>query len=125
MRLERIDHVAITVRDMLRSVAWYEQVLGFRRAGRVDADPPVKLVLDQQWLAIFPARDGSANTPGKGDLAIQHIAFGIDRRGFEGALRELEAHSVETKFVDHGNCHSVYFDDPDGHRLEIVTYDLA
>ena len=25
---------------------------------------------------------------------------------------------------DHGACHSVYFDDPDGHQIELTTYEV-
>lgn len=32
MELEALDHVGLTVADVARSVGWYQEVLGLRRA---------------------------------------------------------------------------------------------
>ena len=31
---------------------------------------------------------------------------------------------ISTEFQDHGISHSIYFQDPDGHQLELTTYDV-
>ena len=36
----------------------------------------------------------------------------------------LAAEGVEVQFSDHGISHSIYFDDPDGHQLELTTYEV-
>jgi len=38
--------------------------------------------------------------------------------------RELKKHGIKFEFQDHEIAHSIYFRDPDGHQLEITTYDL-
>jgi catechol 2,3-dioxygenase-like lactoylglutathione lyase family enzyme len=53
-----------------------------------------------------------------------HLAFRADRKNFHGAQRELEKHGIKFEFQDHEIAHSIYFRDPDGHQLEITTYDL-
>ena len=31
---------------------------------------------------------------------------------------------IDFRFEDHGNAHSVYLRDPDGHTIELTTYEL-
>ena len=52
------------------------------------------------------------------------IAFRVDRPSFEAVQAHLTAQGIPFTFSDHDISHSIYFSDPDGHRLEITTYDL-
>jgi catechol-2,3-dioxygenase len=72
-------------------------------------------------IALFPEGENVA-----GDTAphILHVAFRVDREAFEAAQRELSERGIETSFSDHGASHSIYFEDPDGHRLELTTYEV-
>jgi len=126
-RLEGLDHVALTVRDVARSVAWYQSVLGLeRRSADVWGDHPAVLGVGTTSLALFqsPVPD-PAPPPGRGVLAIRHVAFRVDRAAFEQARTELAAHGLAVTFQDHTAAHSLYFTDPDGHQLEITTYDVG
>jgi len=53
-----------------------------------------------------------------------HLAFRADRENFLGAQRELENRGIKFDFQDHEISHSIYFRDPDGHALEITTYEV-
>ena len=53
-----------------------------------------------------------------------HLAFRANRENFLAAQRELEKRGIEFEFQDHEISHSIYFRDPDGHALEITTYEL-
>jgi catechol-2,3-dioxygenase len=55
---------------------------------------------------------------------LLHLAFRADRENFLAAQRELEKHGIAFEFQDHEISHSIYFRDPDGHPLEITTYEL-
>lgn len=125
-RIEGIDHVALTVRDVARSIAWYQDVLGLeRRYADVWGEFPAVLGVGTTSLALFPAAvPNPAPPPGREVLSIRHIAFRVDRSGFEQARRELEARGLAPAFQDHTASHSLYISDPDGHQLEITTYDL-
>lgn len=127
LRLEGIDHVALTVRDVTRSVAWYQAVLGLeRRYAEVWGDFPAVLGVGRTSLALFPAAvPEPAPPPGREVLSIRHIAFRVDRAVFDHARQELAAHGVIASFEDHTAAHSLYFTDPDGHQLEITTYDVG
>lgn len=124
-RVQGLDHVAMTVRHVARSVAWYQSVLGLERRHESDwGDFPAVVGIGATSLALFPAPEpGSA--PGTPEMSMRHIAFRVDRRVFERARDALAAHGLTPRFEDHVAAHSLYFDDPDGHHLEITTYDFT
>ncbi|WOD08851.1 VOC family protein [Marinomonas sp. GJ51-6] len=53
---------------------------------------------------------------------VQHIAFEVaDREALIAAKEELEAKGLDVLGVtNHGIIHSIYFFDPNGHRLELT-----
>ena len=55
---------------------------------------------------------------------VLHFALRADRKNFERAQQELKQRGIAFHFEDHGIAHSIYFGDPDGHKLEITTYEL-
>ena len=127
LRVEGIDHVAMTVRDVPRSVAWYRDVLGLeRRYEDVWGEYPAVVGAGTTGLALFPARvPDPGPPPGHDVIAVRHIAFRVDRAAFDSARAHLAAHGIEPTFGDHTASHSLYFADPDGHQLEITTYELG
>ena len=124
--VEGIDHVALTVRDVARSVAWYRDVLGLeRRYEDVWGDVPAVVGAGTTALALFPTRVREPGPPpGRDVLSVRHIAFRAGREAFERARGHLEERGITARFEDHTAAHSLYFADPDGHQLEITTYEL-
>jgi catechol 2,3-dioxygenase-like lactoylglutathione lyase family enzyme len=125
----RLDHVVIAVSEWERSNAFYRDVLDAElvefepgrwayRLGEVQlnvhgpgsqADP----------LAAVPARPGGSDLcfewPGSIEEAVAHL----ERHGvevFEGPVR---------RFGARGHGSSVYFHDPDGSLLELISYAAA
>ena len=125
-RLEGIDHVALTVRDVERSAAWYQEVLGLERRHReVWGSHPAIVGVGTTSLALFPVQgDDPAGPPGRETICVRHVAFRVDRRNFEAARATLGARGIALEEQDHQIAHSLYLLDPDGHQLEITTYDL-
>lgn len=127
MQLEGIDHVALGVRDIERSVKWYTEVLGFERIHEgMWNGVPTFIGRGNTGIALFPATSSVKSTPSTGrDIRMLHLAFRTDRDGFLAAQSELENHGIKFEFQDHEISHSIYFRDPDGHQLEITTYEVA
>ena len=53
-----------------------------------------------------------------------HLAFRASRANFQAAREELKDRGIRFEFEDHEIAHSIYFNDPDGHKLEITTYEI-
>jgi catechol 2,3-dioxygenase-like lactoylglutathione lyase family enzyme len=56
---------------------------------------------------------------------IHHLAFRLDRANFKAAQEALRQQGIEFEFQDHMVVHSVYFYDPDGHLIELTSYQLS
>ncbi len=127
MNLEGLDHVALIVTDLERSRNWYRDVLGLeRRYEEMWGDVPTFLSKGSTGIALFPAKIPSPGPPPERGSAIvmSHVAFRADRENFLQAQHELKRRGIAFEFQDHGIAHSIYFSDPDGHRLEITTYEV-
>jgi catechol 2,3-dioxygenase-like lactoylglutathione lyase family enzyme len=124
VRLEQIDHVAVWVTDLERSIAWYRDVLGFERRHPEWGTFPAMVCIGSTCIALFELEADSAPTRDAAGLAMRHLAFRTDRTGFEQARKELSERAIEFVFQDHGSAHSIYFRDPDDYELEITTYEL-
>lgn len=133
--LKRIHHVAYRCNDAQETVEWYGRVLGMQYTTAFaedkvpstgEDDPYMHVFLDcggGNVLAFFelpqqPAMGRDVNTP----AWVQHLAFELDD---EAALLRAKAH-VEAQGIEvlgptwHGIFKSIYFFDPNGHRLELA-----
>jgi catechol 2,3-dioxygenase-like lactoylglutathione lyase family enzyme len=127
MELEGIDHVAIGVRDIERSAKWYIEVLGFERVHEgMWGGVPTFIRKGNTGIALFPANpNAQSSSSTHRDIRMLHLAFRADRENFLAAQRELQKRGIKFEFQDHEISHSIYFRDPDGHQLEITTYELG
>jgi catechol 2,3-dioxygenase-like lactoylglutathione lyase family enzyme len=137
MKVQRIHHVAYRCHDARETVEWYRKHLNMefvlaiaedRVPSTKAADPYMHLFMDAgngNVLAFFeipnsPPMGRDGNTPDW----VQHIAFKVD--GDESVLVEakarLEAAGIEVVGItDHTIFKSIYFRDPNGHRLELAV----
>jgi catechol 2,3-dioxygenase-like lactoylglutathione lyase family enzyme len=119
-----LDHVALVVSDMDRSIAWYEDVLAMERRfadvwnGRGD---PVVLCNGDACVALFEPVEGDALSA---DGVNRHFAIRLDRANFAAVRAALDERGTDAELWDHTICHSVYIRDPDGHQVELTTYDV-
>jgi len=125
--LQQIDHVALSVTDLERSIAWYQDVLGLeRRYRKAWGDCPAMLCAGSTYVALFPLRsaESPAGTSDSVRPAMRHLAFRTTYADLLEAEKHLQERGIPFEFQNHGIAHSIYFSDPDGHQLEITTYDL-
>ena len=92
-----------------------------------EPDPYMHIFLDAgNVLAFFelPTRPEMGRDPNTPEW-VQHIAFKVkDRETLLAYKEHLEANGVQVLGVtDHGAFHSIYFFDPNGHRLELACPD--
>jgi len=125
IRTEGLDHVALTVSELGRSRDFYANVLGLEQAYE-EWHEPVFMLGSGSGLALFTRESHPVDGAGDGEREIRllHIAFRVGREEFDRARAELPKLAIEVHFSDHGICHSIYFADPDGHQLELTTYEL-
>jgi catechol 2,3-dioxygenase-like lactoylglutathione lyase family enzyme len=138
MKIEKIHHVAYRCKDAKETVLWYQKMLNMDFVLAIaenhvpstrEPDPYMHVFLDAgdgNVLAFFelPTKSEMSrdpNTPGW----VQHIAFKVRNRQELLEFRaHLEKNGVEVLGVtDHGVFHSIYFLDPNGHRLELASPD--
>jgi catechol 2,3-dioxygenase-like lactoylglutathione lyase family enzyme len=58
-------------------------------------------------------------------ISFSHLAFRVSAPAFKTAQAELGAQGIPFEFMDHKIAHSIYFLDPDGHQLELTTYEVG
>jgi catechol 2,3-dioxygenase-like lactoylglutathione lyase family enzyme len=123
--LQRLDHVSLNVSDRARSIAWYRDVLGLepRNEPRED-DWPVFMGAFGACIGLFQAQSGHAAERIPESVGFRHLAFTVGKRDLESAQAHFADTGVEFRYEDHGNASSVYVRDPDGHTIELTTYDV-
>ena len=125
MKIDRIDHVVLTVRDIAATVAFYTGVLGMESVRFGEGRTALtfgrqKINLHQAGREFEPK--AAAPTPGSADVCL------ISAVPLEAVMRRLAEHGIAIELGPvartgaTGPIESVYIRDPDGNLVEISTY---
>ncbi len=133
--LQKIHHVAYRCKDAKETVDWYQRVLGMDYVTAFSEDKVPSTVEDDPYMHVFldcgggnvvaffelpqqPPMDRDQNTP----AWVQHLAFEVeDLNALLAAKAHIEAQGIEVLGPTyHGIFRSIYFFDPNGHRLELA-----
>lgn len=126
MKIDRLDHLVLTVRDIDATCAFYGAVLGMETVSfggnrKALAFGAQKINLHRQGAEFEPK--ALRPTPGSADLCLitslplEQAAAHIRSQGvdiIEGPVRRTGAA---------GPISSIYFRDPDGNLIEVSAYD--
>jgi len=135
IEIKQIHHVAYRCKDAKKTVEWYQKYLNMdllvciaedKVPSTKEPNPYMHVFLDAGMgniLAFFEitgekemSRD--VNTP----IWVQHIAFQVkDNEALVAAKKELEEKGLDVLGItEHGIIRSIYFFDPNGHRIELT-----
>lgn len=111
--------VRLQVRDLERSIEFYQRVLGCRtleqRAGRASLG-----VTGHAPLIHLHEYPGAEPVPPHGRLGLYHFAILLPGRAHLGAfLRHVAALGLEVGMSDHHVSEALYLSDPDGLGIEV------
>ena len=107
-----INHITLAVSDLEISVRFYEQVIGCRLASIHDGG--AYLEAGDAWLCL--SLDPAASDQQRSDYS--HIAFDVSEDDFAAFEEKLIAAGARIWKENRSEGLSVYFLDPDGHKLE-------
>lgn len=107
----RLNHTIVAARDAKASAEFLAKVMGL--------PAPVPF---GPFFAVRTDGDVTLDFMGtEGEVVSQHYAFLVDEGEFEAIFGRVKELGVRY-WSDHGHRgEGVYFDDPDGHALEIIT----
>lgn len=135
MQIKKIHHVAYRCKDAKQTVEWYTKYLNMNFVLAIAEnevpstkapDPYMHIFMDAgngNILAFFELPNQAPmgrdpNTP----TWVQHLALEVDTlQELEETKKRLEADGIEVVgLTDHTIFKSIYFFDPNGHRIELA-----
>ncbi|HEY6738936.1 MAG TPA: NUDIX domain-containing protein [Actinopolymorphaceae bacterium] len=126
VRMDRIDHLVLTVSDAERSRVFYSRALGLLPSTRPDGHTALMFGRQRIHLQVAGrehAPHAASPTPGSADLCfvsavpLDDVAAHLDRLGIPIELGPVEHRGAL------GTVTSLYLRDPDGNLVEVSTYD--
>ena len=128
MAITGLNHAVLYVRDVEVSVAFYRDVLGFRR---VDMTPDgfhgaaflqAADSTNDHDLGLFAIGSDAGPSPaGRSSVGLYHLAWEVDTLAELARIRDLlAANGALVGASDHGTTKSLYGKDPDGLEFEVA-----
>ena len=125
-------HIGLNVTDLDKSREFYQRVFGFTVAGESQEDGRRYAFLAQDGTLVLTLWQQSAGRFAAALPGLHHLSFQVADleavRQAEAVIREIGAPLHHDGVVPHGEGASsggVFFEDPDGIRLEIFAPDGA
>ncbi len=114
LKVKGIDHVVFHVKDLARAKQFYVDFLGME----VDHERSWQCFLKcgHQGVALFEVED---NENVHGGSEVNHMALRLESGDYERVKATLENAGIKVNGRQ-GDPNCVYFNDPDGHRLQLL-----
>jgi len=128
MPITRLNHAVLYVRDVARSVAFYTDVLGFRRVDMTpDAFSGAAFLqapgsTNDHDIGLFQIGDAAGpSLAGRATVGLYHLAWEVDTLSeLERLAGRLQEAGALVGASDHGTTKSLYGHDPDGLEFEVA-----
>ena len=114
-----LNHTIVPARDKVAAAKFFAKIFGLKR-GRTDYFAPVRV---NKTLTLLFDDDGKFES--------HHLAFHVSKAEFEAIFARIKKAGItygsapwsldEGKLKDWGGGKGVYFQDPNGHVLELMT----
>lgn len=130
MPITRLNHAVLYVRDVDVSVAFYSDVLGFRKLDMLPDGFDGAAFLQAEGstndhdLGLFQiGSEAGASTAGRSTVGLYHLAWEVDTLTELSRIREaLGGAGALTGASDHSTSKSLYGKDPDGIEFEVAWF---
>ena len=119
--MAKLNHTIVHARDKRASADFYSEVFGFPRP--VPFGPFLDVETANEVTLAFLETDE--------EIQVQHYAFLVSDSEFDGSFARIRAEGLDFwadparsqpgEINHHFGGRGVYFPDPDGHLLEIIT----
>jgi len=113
-----INHITLSVSDLERSFRFYVEVVGLNPVARWARGAYLKA--GDGWICLSldaDTRDGMLPE-------YTHLAFSISKASFRECAGHVRARGAALWKTNESEGQSLYFLDPDGHKLELHVGDL-
>ena len=118
LRTKGIDHTVLHVKDLAKSRKFYLDVLGMT-VNHEDDTHAFLWCGAGQMVALFQVPEGTEIKPGDD---MNHMALRLESGTYEEVKAHIES-SGQPVTGRPGDDRCIYFDDPDGHRLQLLYPD--
>lgn len=123
-----IDHAAISVRDLDKSLKFYTEILGLKISEREYQKPGIEYFLDCGTSLIGLIQgdpNGEKHLLQDAGLGGNHVSFRVHTDDFDRYHEELKKAGVTITYMKkRERSSSLYFLDPDGNKLELTAWPL-
>jgi catechol 2,3-dioxygenase len=126
----RLDHIALHVADLQKSIKYYEHVLGMKVISQcTDEYAQLSFGGSRRVISLY-ALGSTCLTSGIFNVVSKsgfHFAFEVANvRLFCGVYKRVQEHGLEIMALDHHTSWAIYFRDPDDNSIEIfLTRDVV
>ena len=120
-----LNHTIVPARDKEESVRFYERMFGFKYEGPLGHFAPIRI----------PSQSLTLDFANRESFETQHYAFKVSEAEFDEIFKRVVAaglvygsgpFSPDNMAINHWNGgRGVYFRDPSGHLLELLTRDYT
>lgn len=123
IHIKRINAVSLVVRDLEKSMSWYQEKLGFEKKFD-DAPNSASVIIGNGGaeLVLRPAKNPDAAAVNTAEqICIPILCFEMAPSELDRVETEFAADGEIVKLDDHPKYRSRIVEDPDGHAIEFYA----